>query len=119
MTDWLEQKPPPARTRPNVRIPMRDGVELSCDLFLPESDEPSPVIIKYYPYRKDDLLRALTVPRADYFAAHGYVTALLDVRGTGASGGVCDRMLRLQEWETATTRWNGWPSSPGATAGRP
>ena len=99
MTDWLEQKPPPARTRPNVRIPMRDGVELSCDLFLPESDEPSPVIIKYYPYRKDDLLRALTVPRADYFAAHGYVTALLDVRGTGASGGVCDRMLRLQEWE--------------------
>ncbi len=99
MTAWLEERPAPARTRPNVRIPMRDGVELSCDLFLPETDDPAPVIIKYYPYRKDDMLRALTVPRADYFAAHGYITALLDVRGTGASGGVCDRMLRLQEWE--------------------
>ena len=99
MTTWLEKRPAPARTRPNVRIPMRDGVELSCDLFLPESDEPAPVVVKYYPYRKDDMLRALAVPRADYFAAHGYVTALLDVRGTGASGGVCDRMLRRQEWE--------------------
>ena len=78
---------------------MRDGVELSADLFYPESDDPAPVIIKYYPYRKDDLLRALTVDRANYYAAHGYITALLDVRGTGASAGVCDRMLRLQEWE--------------------
>ncbi len=78
---------------------MRDGVELSADLFYPDSDDPAPVIIKYYPYRKDDLLRALTVERANYFAAHGYITALLDVRGTGASAGVCDRMLRLQEWE--------------------
>ena len=99
MTAWLEERPGPARTRPNVRIPMRDGVELSADLFYPESDEPAPVIIKYYPYRKDDLLRGLTVDRANYYAAHGYVTALLDVRGTGASSGVCDRMLRLQEWE--------------------
>ena len=99
MTAWLENRPDPARTRPNVRIPMRDGVELSADLFYPGSDDPAPVIIKYYPYRKDDLLRALTVDRANYYAAHGYITALLDVRGTGASGGVCDRMLRLQEWE--------------------
>ena len=99
MADWLEERPAPARTRPNVRIPMRDGVELSVDLFYPEFDDPAPVIIKYYPYRKDDLLRGLTVDRADYYAAHGYITALLDVRGTGASAGVSDRMLRLQEWE--------------------
>ena len=78
---------------------MRDGVELSADLFYQEADDPAPVIIKYYPYRKDDLLRALTVDRANYYAAHGYITALLDVRGTGSSAGVCDRMLRLQEWE--------------------
>ena len=78
---------------------MRDGVELSADLFYPDSDDPAPVIIKYYPYRKDDSLRTLTVYRANYYAAHGYITALLDVRGTGSSAGVCDRMLRLQEWE--------------------
>ena len=66
---------------------MRDGVELSADLFYPEPDDPAPVIIKYYPYRKDDGLRALTVYRAEYYAAHGYITALLDVRGTGASAG--------------------------------
>lgn len=115
MTDWLEEKPSPARTRPNVRIPMRDGVELSADLFYPDSDDPAPVIIKYYPYRKDDLLRALTVDRADYYAAHGYITALLDVRGTGASAGVCDRMLRLQEWEDGHDAVEWLASQPWCT----
>jgi len=99
MTGWLEERPAAPRTRPNVRIPMRDGVELSADLFYPESDEPAPVILKYYPYRKDDLLRGATVDNVAYYAAHGYITALLDIRGTGASAGVADRMLRLQEWE--------------------
>ena len=78
---------------------MRDGTELACDLFLPGSDEPAPVILKYYPYRKDDLLRGLIVPRARYFCARGYATAVLDVRGTGSSGGTSPRMLRGQEWE--------------------
>ena len=119
MTTWLEERPAPARTETNVRIPMRDGVELSCDLFFPESSRPAPVVVKYYPYRKDDMLRALAVPRADYFAAHGYVTALLDVRGTGASGGVCDRMLRLQEWEDGYEAVEWLPPGPGATVRRP
>ena len=82
-----------------VRIPMRDGVELSAEIFFPDSAAPAPAIIKYYPYRKDDVLRGLAVPRADYFCSHGYVTALLDVRGTGSSAGISDRMMRLQEWE--------------------
>ena len=38
----------------NVLIPMRDGVELSADLYMPETNDPLPTILKYYPYRKDD-----------------------------------------------------------------
>lgn len=50
------------------------------------------------PYRKDGLLRALTINRADYFAA------LVDVRGTGT----CERMLRLQHlgFQAITDRAN-------------
>ena len=33
--------------------------------FLPESDDPAPVVIKYYPYRKDDLSRGYSYTRAE------------------------------------------------------
>jgi len=83
----------------NVLIPMRDGVELSADLYMPETNDPLPTILKYYPYRKDDYLRALAEPRARYFAERGYISAILDIRGTGSSGGYTDMMMRKQEWE--------------------
>ena len=80
-------------------VPMRDGVELSADIYLPNSDDPAPAVLKYYPYRKDDILRPLVEPRVRYFASRGYVGILLDVRGTGGSGGSTKQMLRMQEWE--------------------
>lgn len=71
----------------DVRVPMRDGVELVADLFTPVTDEPLPVVLEYLPYRKDDL----TVPghvSHYYFARRGYVSVQMDARGTGGSPGV-------------------------------
>jgi hypothetical protein len=71
----------------NVRIPMRDGVRLAADLYMPDRDDgPSPVVMDYIPYRKDEVNPAvgrhyLELPR------HGYVVARVDIRGTGASEG--------------------------------
>ncbi len=66
-----------------VRIPMRDGVELAATVFRPSGQkEPLPVIFTLTPYIADSY-----EDRAIYFARHGYVYALVDVRGRGNSGG--------------------------------
>jgi putative CocE/NonD family hydrolase len=69
-----------------VRIPMRDGVELAATVYRPAGQkEPLPVVFTLTPYIGDSYHE-----RALYFARHGYVFALVDVRGRGGSGGTFD-----------------------------
>jgi putative CocE/NonD family hydrolase len=69
-----------------VKIPMRDNVELNATLYFPKTPDGSspktPVIFTLTPYISDTYHA-----RASYFASHGYVFALVDVRGRGNSGG--------------------------------
>ena len=66
-----------------VKIPMRDGVKLNATIFTAHGQkEPQPVILTFTPYIGDSY-----TDRAVYFAQHGYVYALVDVRGRGNSGG--------------------------------
>jgi len=69
-----------------VKIPMRDKVELNATLYFPKTPDGSvpktPVVFTLTPYISDSYH-----PRAAYFASHGYVYALVDVRGRGNSGG--------------------------------
>ena len=70
----------------SARVPMRDGVTLSATIFRPAGQkEPLPVIFTLTPYIADSY-----EDRALYFARHGYVYALVDVRGRGDSEGVFD-----------------------------
>jgi putative CocE/NonD family hydrolase len=72
----------------NVLIPLSDGVCLAGDLFLPDSPGPFPGLVSYYPYHKDDLIGALFDHPNRYFAARGYASVLVDLRGLGNSEGV-------------------------------
>jgi uncharacterized protein len=66
-----------------VKIPMRDGVKLNATIFSAHGQkERLPVIFTLTPYIGDSY-----TDRAVYFAKHGYVYALVDVRGRGNSGG--------------------------------
>lgn len=66
-----------------VKVPMRDGVSLNATVFQPHSQkDPLPVIFTFTPYIGDSY-----IDRAIYFAQHGYVYVLVDVRGRGNSGG--------------------------------
>jgi putative CocE/NonD family hydrolase len=66
-----------------VKIPLRDGVKLNATVYRPkEMKEPLPVVFTLTPYISDTYL-----DRALYFARHGYVFALVDVRGRGNSEG--------------------------------
>lgn len=99
LTIALAQTPPPSAASPPpakppvdydlrwaVKIPMRDKVELNATLYLPKAADGSlpktPVIFTLTPYISDSYHA-----RAAYFASHGYVFALVDVRGRGNSGG--------------------------------
>ena len=73
----------------DVMVPMRDGVRLATDVYRPASNgvpiaDPLPVLLQRTPYGKQG--RAL-VERAEYFARHGYVVALQDIRGRYKSEG--------------------------------
>ncbi|MGA9908104.1 MAG: CocE/NonD family hydrolase, partial [Candidatus Sulfotelmatobacter sp.] len=62
-----------------VKIPMRDGVKLNATVYRPKDQkEGLPVIFELTPYISDNYHS-----RAYYFAQHGYVFALVDVRGRG------------------------------------
>lgn len=86
--------PVPARQKPAaeqpsldmqwaVKIPMRDGVKLNATVFAAHGQNgPQPVIFTFTPYIGDSY-----TDRAVYFAKHGYVYALVDVRGRGNSRG--------------------------------
>lgn len=66
-----------------VKIPMRDGVQLNATVFTAHGQKAAlPLIFTFTPYVGDTY-----TDRALYFAKHGYVYALVDVRGRGNSGG--------------------------------
>jgi putative CocE/NonD family hydrolase len=68
----------------DVRIAMRDGVSLDSDEYVPDGGCPCPVIVVQTPYRKSDATVGEYNP---YFPSHGYAEIVVDVRGTGSSGG--------------------------------
>ncbi len=76
------------RVERNVLIPLRDGVSVAADLFLPDGPDPVPAVFSYYPYRKDDYIGAFAGSAIEYFANHGYASLLVDFRGLGNSGGI-------------------------------
>ena len=68
----------------DVKVPMRDGVELSTDIYLPEIDSPSPTILIRTPYDNNN---EAVVQDCMYFATRGYAVAAQDVRGRWDSPG--------------------------------
>ncbi len=68
----------------DIRIPMRDGVELSADMWMPKEEGRYPVILVRTPYLKS----GDKFPEAGkHFASQGYVFLVQDVRGRGDSDG--------------------------------
>ncbi len=69
----------------DCRVPMRDGVSLSADVYLPvEGERPYPTILLRTPYLKADLSLAEV---ALAYVQHGYAFVAMDVRGRGDSAG--------------------------------
>jgi uncharacterized protein len=70
----------------NQRVAMRDGVELSVDIYRPDVPDKFPVVLTRTPYNKSTE-RGNHLGLGRYFASHGYVYVAMDVRGRGDSDG--------------------------------
>ena len=82
------------------RIPLSDGVHLSCRYWLPEDaiKNPVPAILEYIPYCTRDGTAARDEAMHPYFAGHGYAAVRVDIRGSGESEGVLrDEYLELEQ----------------------
>ncbi|WP_016910169.1 CocE/NonD family hydrolase [Streptomyces xiaopingdaonensis] len=94
----------PISVRKDLRVPMRDGVELAADAYHGADEAPRPALLAMSAYGKELQALALTTPpqrrpspmwdgciEAGDIARvvrEGYVHVIGDVRGTGDSGGV-------------------------------
>jgi putative CocE/NonD family hydrolase len=72
----------------DLRVPMRDGVHLATDVYLPAKDGKvlpgkHPVVLTRLPYNKDGAKRF-----GEYFAKNGYAFVAQDCRGRYKSEGV-------------------------------
>jgi putative CocE/NonD family hydrolase len=93
--------------REDVRVPMRDGVKLSSNIFLPKAEGPYPVIVMRSPYGKGDAKHGEGL----FYAKEGYVFVSQDTRGNGQSEGKWDPFVYEAADGIDTHKWileQGW-----------
>lgn len=86
---WIERaEEDAAKGRLEMGVPMRDGVELAADVYLPfgRQGEVLPAIVEVTPYSKDNV--ALMSGDITLYQDNGYVFVAVDCRGRGKSEGV-------------------------------
>jgi len=69
------------------RVPMRDGVETSADIFLPRGEGRYPTLLMRNPYTKSSRRAVIPYDFLYYFTQRGYALVAQDVRGRGDSDG--------------------------------
>jgi putative CocE/NonD family hydrolase len=105
--------------RVRVAVAMRDGVELTADVYWPDGDldamSPRPVLLERSPYdvramRGSDGLHVSGEPvspesGAAYFVERGYVVVRQDCRGQGGSGGAFAKYVNEADDGYDTNEW--------------
>src|SRR5262245_60260947 len=76
----MERGPYDVTVTADVMVPMRDGVSLATDIYLPANQfEPLPVVLLRTPYGKH--LTEESNGWSSYFASNGYAAVVQDCRG--------------------------------------
>ncbi|MDZ4729915.1 MAG: CocE/NonD family hydrolase [Xanthomonadales bacterium] len=80
----------------DIHVPMRDGVKLLTDVYLPEGDGPFPVVLCRLPYGTQTDY-AFQPKVGEFFASHGFAYVTQNVRGRYGSEGVFTAYVEGQE----------------------
>jgi len=90
------------RSQFGVMVPMRDGIRLAADLWLPAARGRHPVLLVRTPYMKTGF--SLSEWGA-YFATRGYAVVVQDTRGRGDSEGRFDAFVQEGRDGYDTIEW--------------
>jgi putative CocE/NonD family hydrolase len=102
---WGQSKESPkVRRQFDTRIPMRDGVRLSADVWFPPDSGRYPALLIRTPYLKTRGLFKFPEHGA-FFASRGYVLVVQDVRGRGDSEGEYNFYLTDADDGYDTVEW--------------
>ncbi len=99
-----QPEPVELRVHHDLRVPMRDGVELALDLVRPDVEGPLPVVLVRTPYDKT-MTRAGDAPQFRRIAGEGYVVAVNDCRGRFNSDGEFFPYLNEHDDGYDTVEW--------------
>jgi hypothetical protein len=98
----------------NVKCPMRDGIELSTDVYMPVEGGPFPTLLTRSPYGK---YNEVMVPNLIHHAKQGYAVVAQDVRGRYDSPGEFYPFINEVSDGHDTVEWAaGQPWSTGKVA---
>jgi putative CocE/NonD family hydrolase len=105
------------RVQRALPVPMRDGIDLLADHYVPDTATPAGTLLLRTPYGRDGLPARVIV---GVYAAQGYHVVLQSTRGTFGSGGVFEPGRNEVEDGADTVAWlreQRWFTGEFATAG--
>ncbi len=82
----------------------RDGIRLDADVYYPEGQGPWPVLLMRQPYCRA-IASTIVYAHPSWYAAHGYIVAIQDVRGRGTSEGSFDLFAHEVEDGYDSVQW--------------
>src|SRR5262245_24023261 len=92
----------------------RDGVRLVASVWRPASGGPFPVLLMRQPYGRA-IASTVTYAHPSWYARHGYVVVIQDVRGRGESDGTFDMLAQEVADGADTLEWaTRLPGTTGA-----
>ncbi|PSN18702.1 S15 family X-Pro dipeptidyl-peptidase [filamentous cyanobacterium CCP5] len=89
----------------------RDGVRLDADVYIPEGEGPFPVLLMRQPYGRA-IASTVVYAHPIWYASHGYIVVIQDVRGRGSSEGTFELFAKEGEDGYDTVQWAA--SLPGS-----
>jgi uncharacterized protein len=95
-----------------VSMQTRDRVRLDADVYYPDSKGEFPVLLMRQPYGRA-IASTVVYAHPNWYAAHGYIVVIQDVRGRGSSAGQFDLFAHEIEDGGDTVDWAA--NLPGST----
>jgi putative CocE/NonD family hydrolase len=109
---------PEVRLLHDQRVPLRDGITLSADVYLPRGARGLPAIVQWTPYEST---RERFIAWGVWFARRGYAAVVVDVRGRYESEGEFTPFVHDGQDAHDTLTWvaaQPWSNSRIGTWGR-
>ncbi|TVQ08959.1 MAG: CocE/NonD family hydrolase [Leptolyngbya sp. DLM2.Bin27] len=89
------------------------SIHLDADVYYPLGEGPFPVLLMRQPYGRA-IASTVVYAHPSWYASHGYIVVIQDVRGRGSSGGEFDLFRHEADDGYATVQWAaGLPQSSG------